>query len=271
MRKQHDKKKVLWGLCCLAGLAPLGLLSMKANQAPMQEIECQRIILKDSQGNPQLVLDATQSTPSIRFLDKKGQSLLELIGGESGAIKIKNRKGAEVLSFSLDKEEAPVLLLKDNTGLARMQVQGGDSPAIFLRNRQNEVVATMLMLQDGGAAVGLADKEGDVAAFMRGGLSPSLSFYQKSTEPMTALGISQKVPHLLITSPSTKDNLVLHGGDPTSVLFVDDKGDVPILLSKNGLFQGKKEPSSDKEAKQDKIFTLEDIINPLKNKKLNQR
>lgn len=271
MKALKNKNKRFLGLCCLAGMIPLGLLSMKAQQVPMEELQCQRLVIKSPDGLASLILDASTSIPTIKFLDKKGQPQLELSSAESGAIKIKNKKGADVFILSLDKDEAPTLLMKDQNQLTRMQIQGGDSPSIFIRNRQNEVVATMLLLQDGGAAVGLADKEGDVAAFMRGGVSPSLSFYQKSIEPMAAVGISQQVPHLLITSPATKDNLVLHGGDPTSVLFVDDKGDVPILLSKNGLFQGKKEPSPTKEQKDDKIFTLEDFINPLKNKKLNER
>ena len=251
------------------GLIPA--LTFGASRAPSGVLECQKLLLKGSDGKVSIVLDATASKPTFSFLDSKGKANMLLVGGDSPVVILKNKTDQEVISLSIDKDQNPMICFKDKKNLTRMQIQGGDSPAIFIKNAQNEVVATMLLLQDGGAALGLADRDGDVAAFMRGGTTPSVSFFQKSVEPSAAVGISQNVPHMVLSSPATKDNIVLHGGDPTSVLFVDDQGDVPILLSKHGLFQGKKESTTQEDKKEGKIFTKEDLVSPLKDKKLNVR
>jgi hypothetical protein len=264
------KSLSLLTISCGVLLAISAGLSMKGSQGPA-ELECQKLILKGPDGKPAIVLDATSSVPTVSILDKKGGANIVLTGGDSPAVSIKNRNQDESISLMIDKDQLPMLVFKDKKNLARMQIQGGDSPAIFLKNHQNEIVGTMLLLQDGGAAVGLADNDGDVAAFMRGGSSPSVSFFRKSVEPTAAVGISQNVPHFLLSSPATSDSIILHGGDPTSVLFVDDKGEVPVLLSKHGLFQGKEESSAKEEKQDSKIFTKDDFIHPLKDTKLNAR
>lgn len=261
---------------CGIGVGSVFLLSLKqqptaAPVAPSNQIEIQKIILKSPDGRTCMVLDASTGYPVVKFMDKTGNSNMELVGGDLPSVTMKNAKQQEIVQISIIDQENSVIGLKDASGIARLQFQGGNAPAVFLRNAQNEVIATMLTMQDGGAAVGLADKDGDVAAFMRGGASPSVSFFQKSVEPLAAIGISQHVPHILVTSPTTKDNLVLHGGDPTSVLFVDDKGEIPVLLSKHGLFQGKKQSNSTQSSTDEKIFTWDELINPLQDTKLNKR
>lgn len=252
------------------GLALLGasLMALKPSDSPKSEIECQRIILKNPQGQVAIELDARSLVPTVKMFDKNGRLQIEMLVAESPSIKMKGDKQNDLLCLNIDREGTPVVHLEDQGGRSRLQMQGGMSPALFLRNAENEVIGTMLTLQDGGAAVGLADNDGDVATFMRGGSNPSICFFQKSVEPLTAIGISQNVPHLLVTSPTTKDNLILHGGEPTSMLFLDDKGDVAILLSKHGLFQGKKETSSPQPSGEEKLFTLQEFLNPLKDIKL---
>lgn len=255
-----------------AGIGTVSILLLSSKQpTSSNEVELQTLVLKGPDGKPAIVFDASSGLPTVKFFDTMGHVNLELIGGECPAITMKSPEQKEMIHITLLQEGNPVLSLKDATGVSRMQLQGGDSPAIFLKNGQNEVIATMLTIQDGGAAVGLADKDGDVAAFLRGGASPSISFFQKSTEPLAAIGISQRVPHLLVTSPTTKDNLVLHGGDPTSVLFVDEQGEIPVLLSKHGLFQGKKPASPAQSSAEEKIFTWDELLNSLKDIKLNKR
>ena len=255
---------------CGIGVGSVFLLSLKSPTGS-NEIEVQKITFKTPNGATCMILDASTGSPIVKFMDKAGAVNMELVGGEYPSVVMRNPKQKEIVQIAVLEEGNSVVSLKDESGVSRLQFQGGSAPAIFLKNAQNEIIGTMLTMQDGGAAVGLADKDGDVAAFMRGGSSPSVSFFQKSVEPLAAIGISQHVPHLLVTSPTTKDNLVLHGGDPTSVLFVDDKGDIPVLLSKHGLFQGKKQADSTKSTADEKIFTWDELINPLKDTKLNKR
>lgn len=235
------------------------------------EMSFQKITLKNKEGKTCLVLDATSGAGVVSFFSPTGVETMQITGGVKPSIVMKD-KTQVAFEITLADESKPILSLKDSKGVSRMQLQGGDTPALFLKNPQNEIIGTMLSLSDGGAALGLADKEGDVATFVRGGSTPSISFFQKSAEPSAALGISKGVPHLLVYSASTKDNLVLHGGEPTSLLFVEEGGDIPVLLSKHGLFQGKKSDKSDKQSNQpkdEKIFTWDDLLDTAKDFKLN--
>lgn len=242
---------------------------LTSGKHPQSEITAQKITITSPSGKPLMVIDATSGEGIVSFLSDKGEKTIEIKGGAHPSI-VMNENQKQAIEISIADQSKPLVSLKDQNGVSRMQMQGGSSPALFLKNQQSEIIATILTLADGGAACGLADKDGDVAAFVRGGSTPSVSFFQKSAEPSVALGISKGIPHLLVTSPTTKDNLVLHGGEPTSVLFVDDKGEIPVLISKHGLFQGKKpEQQTNTPEKDEKIFTWDELLEPLKDFRLN--
>ncbi len=260
----------------LLGVASFSLLTcmitLSLNSKPSASVlEADKIVLKAPDGKPALVLDASSGVAKVTFLNQDAKAQMELTGGSNPMISLKDSQQNEMMQISMVQDGGVVLSLKDKSDVSRVQIQGGAQPAYFLKNEKNEITATLLTLQDGGTALGLADSDGDVAAFLRGGQTPSVSFFQKSVEPNVALGISKSVPHLLVSSPTTKDSLVLHGGEPTSVLFVDDQGDIPVLLSKHGLFQGKKQQTQTESTEDEKIFTWEDLINPLEDVKLQKR
>jgi hypothetical protein len=205
----------------------------------------------------------------------KGQNgtMIELSCESDPVIKMVNSAGHTASEITLSDTGEGVISLNDPVGRNRIQVQGGSSPAVYMKNESGEIVGAFLMLQDGGSAIGLADRDGDVAALIRGGGSPSLSLFQKSSEPNIALGINQNTPHLLVTSKTSKDSLVVHGGETTSLLFVDDKGDVSVFLSKHGLYQGKQQEggSETKKPNESKVFTWQDLETPLEDFKLSPR
>jgi hypothetical protein len=265
LHKSHLKKTLSVSLFIL-------IVTLSLNSKPRQSVlEADKIVLKTPEGKPALVLDASSGVAKVTFLNNSEKIQMELTGGDSPNISLRDSQENEMMQISMVEDNSVVLALKDKNEISRVQIQGGGQPAYFLKNEKNEITATLLTLQDGGTALGLADKDGDVSAFLRGGQTPSISFFQKSVEPSVALGISKNIPHLLVASPTTKDNLVLHGGEPTSVLFVDDKGDIPVLLSKHGLFQGKRQQTQTEPSSEEKIFTWENLVNPLEDLKLKKR
>lgn len=270
MKKHLTKimKSSIW----IANGVILGMFFTSMNSKPTPSvIEADKFVVKSPDGKPSLILDASDGVAKVSFFGLNHQIQMQLIGGASPSISMKDKDQKEMMQISLIQDGGVVFALKDKAEVSRLQLQGGVQPALFLKNERNDIIATLLTIQDGGAAFGLGDKDGDVAAFLRGGATPSISFFEKSIEPSVALGISKHVPHLLVSSPSTKDNLVLHGGEPTSLLFVDDKGDIPVLLSKHGLFQGKKQQTQSESSSEEKIFTWDDLINPLEDIKLHKR
>lgn len=153
-------------------------------------------------------------------------------------ITLKGPQGEILLELGA-QQEGGVIALFDKQGVVRLQIQGGNTPAVMLSGPDSTLIGTLFTLQDGGAALGLGDQSGDIATFVRGGSSPNVAFYQHSSEPNLALGISGSIPHLMLMPKSKEEKLLIHGGSPASLLFVDENGDIPLALSKHGLNQSK--------------------------------
>lgn len=169
---------------------------------------------------------------------------------EASRIILRDKNGVPSIIMQGDGENT-LLTLNDNEGNVRMQLQGGSFPAMIMKNKNQEVIGTFFPLKDGGAAVGLGDAEGNMATFVRGGSSPTMSFYEQSKEPNLAIGISNHLPHLAIFPVGGREGMLIHGNAPTSLLFIDENGEVPLSLSRHGLFQfqEKKEGMSDQESR----------------------
>ncbi|MBP9841319.1 MAG: hypothetical protein KBC64_02705 [Simkaniaceae bacterium] len=153
-------------------------------------------------------------------------------------ITLKGPKGEVLLELGA-QQEGGVIAFFDQRGVVRLQLQGGNTPAVMLSGPDQTLIGTFFTLQDGGAAVGLGDQSGDIATFVRGGSSPNIAFYQNSPEPNLALGISGSVPHFVLMPKTKQEKLLIHGGSPASLLFVNENGDIPLVLSKYGLNQNK--------------------------------
>ncbi|MCK4933982.1 MAG: hypothetical protein KAR79_00185 [Simkaniaceae bacterium] len=176
---------------------------------------------------------------------------------EANSIVLKGKNGVPLLQMQAG-DGAAVMIFNDENGTPRLQFQGGALPAMMIKNETNDVVGSLFTLKDGGGALGLGDFEGDVSTFLRGGASPNLSFFEKSPEPNLSLGITNHVPHFLLFPKSGKDGMMIHGGSPTSLVFVDEHGKIPVAITKSGLKQ--KEFEEEVEEKEKKFLFSWDIL-----------
>lgn len=151
-------------------------------------------------------------------------------------------------------DENTVMILNDREGNIRLQFQGGSFPAMIMKNENQEIVGTFFPLKDGGAAVGLGDREGNMATFIRGGTSPMMNFYYQSNEPNLAMGIANELPHLIMVPTKGQGGMLIHGNAPTSLLFIDEQGKIPVSLSRYGLYQ---QGSEEKEVEGEKDFSFD--------------
>lgn len=182
---------------------------------------------------------------------------------EANTIVLKGKNGVPLMQLQAG-EEAAVMVFNDQNGVPRLQFQGGEFPAIMIKSSTNDVVGSIFTLKDGGGALGLGDAEGDVSMFIRGGSNPNLSVFEKSPEPNLSLGITNHVPHFLIFPKSGKDGMMIQGGNPTALLFVDEQGKIPVVLSKDGLKQG---AATEEQKTQEKklFFSWDAILESIKN------
>lgn len=178
---------------------------------------------------------------------------------EANRIILKGESGHPAIILQGDDENT-LMTLNDINGNVRLQLQGGTFPALIMKNEAQEVVGTFFPLKDGGAAVGLGDAEGNMATFIRGGTSPTMSFYQKSHEPNLALGISNHLPHFVMFPMSGREGMLIHGNAPTSVLFIDENGEIPVSLSRHGLYHEKAKDGEAPASEEGKIFSSWDDL-----------
>ncbi|NGX51694.1 MAG: hypothetical protein K1060chlam2_01567 [Chlamydiae bacterium] len=167
---------------------------------------------------------------------------------EARRIILRGESGVATMVLQGDDENI-LMTLNDQNGKVRLQLQGGEFPALIMKNVEQEVIGTFFPLSDGGAALGLGDRGGNMATFIRGGSSPMMNFYHESNEPNISMGISNNLPHFLITAQKTHEGMLIHGETPISVLFIDENGEVPVSLSRHGLYQKGEENASQAHAR----------------------
>ena len=153
---------------------------------------------------------------------------------------LKGESGNTTMVLQGDDENT-LISLNDSNGNARLQIQGGEFPALIMKNQSQEIVGTIFPLKDGGAALGLGDREGNMATFIRGGSDPTANFYSKSSEPNIALGIGSDLSYFVMKSSKSREGIMIHGDEPTSIIFTDENGEIPVSLSRYGLKEKAKE------------------------------
>ena len=227
--------KTKWILSSLIGAGAICmavLILMGFEKSSYKSLEVENLTIKSPDGRGVIELGFYAGHPLIQMIGENSEVMFELAGGEH-----------------------PTLELK---GKSSLTVKSGDQAGIFLKNELDKTVGSWTVLNDGGAGFGLADQSGAAAAIIRGGVSPSIAFFSSHNEPLAALGVMQKVPHLLISGPQGNEGILIHGGKPNSMVVVDEVGKVKVLISKHGVFQGKEQSNPPFKKNDNKVFSLED-------------
>ncbi|MCB1117796.1 MAG: hypothetical protein KDK50_04355 [Chlamydiia bacterium] len=198
---------------------------------------------------------------AIRSEDEKPQ--ISLKGGTNPTLAFFENDKSQIEMIS--STHGPIMKLNNREGAPLVQMQGGTSAGVFLRNQTGEVTGSFVALKSGGSALALANNKGQIASFLRGGDNPSVSFFQNGDAPDVVLGISEKAPHMLMSKSSANEGMLIYGGSPSSVLFINETGQVPVILSKHGLMQDKSAASRGKKSapKKEKFYSWEEFKNPL--------
>ncbi|MGE0198102.1 MAG: hypothetical protein AB7N99_00590 [Simkaniaceae bacterium] len=174
---------------------------------------------------------------------------------EVNRIVLRGASGVPTMVLQGDDENT-LMTLNDSQGNVRLQLQGGNFPALIMKSSDQEIIGTFFPLKDGGAAVGLGDREGNMATFIRGGSSPMMNFYHESSEPNIAMGIANDLPHFIIVPTQSHEGMLIHGDAPTSLLFIDEKGEIPVSLSRHGLYQaGNGKEAVEEKSSAGKVFS----------------
>ncbi len=241
-------------ICNLSVLLLLIFVSF-SGKTTQKVLEVEKLILKSPHSKSTIVLGFQNEIPQI-LINEGGNTVFQIEGGNQPSVSLKD--SGKTLAKIIATKEASEFSLSDVNGTERLSMKVGSTPGVFLKNPENKIIGTWTVLSDGGTGLGLADHSGSAASILRGGQSPSVSFFTSQNEPMAAFGMIQKVPHLLISGPEGNEGILIHGGKPSSMVFVDEVGKVKILISKHGVFQEKEQSAPPIQKKNEKVFSLED-------------
>lgn len=245
------------------------ILLVSVNERKLFSIlETKELIIKNPSSSSYMRLSA-DTMPTIGIYDAEGRARLEITGGIDARITFKDPKG--VITSQWTEKEILLLSAKEKCSLQaaklifpKLHLEGGATPGIYLSGPQNTIIGSWTVLSDGGSGIGFANAAGEAAAIVRGGSNPSLAFFASGDTPMTALGIANSIPSFFLNN-NKNEGVLIHGGQPTGVMFMDESGAVKILISKEGLFQQKETPTLSEPKPKEKLFTYEDDYQKLFN------
>ena len=191
---------------------------------------------------------------TVEMTDAQGKRQIAIT---KDAVKIYNSQDKAMVAIAMQDKDTATITLNDAQEREKLSLQVGNRDGLFIKNDKNNVVGTFTVLEDGGCGLGLADHNGSASSIMRGGEAPGLSFYHYSTNPIATFGIVERIPHFLVMGQEGEEGILIHGGVPTSVMLMDEKGALKLLLSKHGIFKGSEDKNQKAPPKKEKFFTYQ--------------
>jgi hypothetical protein len=82
-----------------------------------------------------------------------------------------------------------------------------------------------------------------------------LALFGNKADPIAAFGIVQNVPHLVVSAENGTEGILLHGGERSGMMVLDEMGQLKIFICKDGIFQGKQETQFKEPPKKEKYFS----------------
>ncbi|MGD2169422.1 MAG: hypothetical protein PVI40_04185 [Chlamydiota bacterium] len=234
------------------------LISMSfGSKSVYKTLQTENLKISSPKGNGEIELSFINNSPVMLMKNTKGETTFEIQGGAFPSFTLLEKDKPLAIISASDKGGVDVVL-NDNNLVPKLHLTSSQVPGIFLKNDESKTVGSWTVINDGGAGLGLADASGLASTLLRGGFNPSVAFFSGKNEPLAALGVMQSTPHLLVSGKIGNEGILIHGGEPNSMLVVDEIGKVKILISKHGVFQGKQEQDQKLQKKDKKIFSLED-------------
>ena len=252
MKLKKSNKNIL---ALLFFTVTLVLVSFSQKNA-FESIETKDLIVRGADGSV-VHIGALDGKPVIEMIAANGKKKMQFKGGETPSISLFNDQQKPVVDVSITGEQIAQISLKDNKEQDRLCLQVGERSGIYIKNELDNIVGTLTTIEDGGCGLGLADMSGAAASILRGGNAPGLSYYRFSPDPVASFGVLEKIPHFLVMGQEGEEGILIHGGVPTSMMLMDEKGALKVLISKHGIFKGNSENQTNKKHEKKKYFTYQ--------------
>lgn len=170
---------------------------------------------------------------------------------EAEEIIIRSPSSKAIISLKIN-QNTPEISITDEKGKSRIYL---NSTGMYLKNNNDKIIGSFTTLADGGGGFGLADNEGMASSILRGGNNPSLALFGNKADPIAAFGVMQNVPHLLVSADQGNESILLHGGQRSGMMVLDEEGKLSVFICKEGVFQGKQQTWLKETPEKNKFFS----------------
>ncbi len=207
-------------------------------------MEVEELVIKNKSSSACIKLQVVQNSPQMVFLDQDGSQRLVLAVDDLAKILLKNENQENALELNAKNEGT--LQLFDGQGKAKITAS---TTGILLKNESEKVVGSFSILNDGSGGFGLADQEGFASAIVRGGMNPCFALFGNKPDPIAALGVMQQIPHLIVSGNLGNEGILIHGGEHSGFMVLNETGHLKVFINKDGIFQNQQQTSTEEKPK----------------------
>ncbi len=203
-------------------------------------MEVEELVIKNGSSSACIKLQVVDNAPQVVLVDQNGQERLVLQVDDIAKILVNSETKEKGLELSA-KEEG-LFALFDKNGKNKITA----SPTgVILKNETEKVVGSFSILADGSGGFGLADAEGFASAIVRGGANPCFALFGTKPDPIAALGIMQQIPHLIVSGNMGNEGILIHGGEHSGLMVLNETGQLKVFINKDGIFQNQQQTSTE--------------------------
>lgn len=203
-------------------------------------MEVEELVIKNGSSSACIKLQVADNSPQIILMDQQGQERIVLKVEDLAKILVNSETKEKGLELSV-KEEGSFALFDKN---GRNKVSASPT-GMILKNESDKVVGSFSILADGSGGFGLADKEGLASAIVRGGENPCFALFGNKPDPIAALGIMQQIPHLIVSGNLGNEGVLIHGGEHSGLMVLNETGQLKVFINKDGIFQNQQQTSTE--------------------------
>lgn len=207
-------------------------------------MQVEQLIIKNPSSKACIKLQVIEDAPQIVLIDSKGQDRIVLKAEDLAQIVLKNQNSEDGLAFSAEKEGAWAVC--DETGKTKVRAS---TTGVILKNSQENIVGSFSILNDGSGGFGLADADGLASTISRGGANPCFALFGNKPEPIAALGVMQQIPHLIVSGNIGNEGVLIHGGEHSGLMVLNETGQLKVFINKDGIFQNQQQTKVEEKPK----------------------
>ena len=145
-----------------------------SNQGLFKTVETQRLIIKHPDEKAYIQMGLVKNDPTIFISDEDGNPRLQLEGGKSPSIVLKNKNNKPLAMINCNQKDSANIILHDSEGNRRFLIEGGKTPNLKILNDKKNPAIEMLVNETNESVLSLNDSSKISRLRMQSGIAPGI-------------------------------------------------------------------------------------------------